>query len=274
MSKLKVCVLGSTGMLGNAVGNYFNSNDKYTTFLSYRNEKYKYGKHTFKFDVFGDASSWQQIPPCDYIINCIGVIKPAMKTVPIMDSIYINSMFPHYLAEVCKHNNIKLINITTDCVYSGTTGYYMEDTLHDCLDDYGKTKSLGECPDKAMVIRTSIIGDEIHNNYSLIAWAKSMAGQTVNGFQNHFWNGVTTNEYAKICDTIIQNDLFETGLFHVFSDVVSKYEMMEAFNNKWNLGLTINPYVAVTECDRTLSTIKDLNGKLGVNSFARMIEEL
>ena len=169
---------------------------------------------------------------------------------------------------------IKLIHITTDCVYSGGKGKYVESDLHDALDDYGKSKSLGECAGKAMVPRTSIIGEEIHKNASLIAWAKSQKGNTISGFSTHTWNGVTTNYYAKICDRIIQSDYFERGLFHIFAnDDVTKLEMMHLFNKKFDLGMTIEEKTPPM-CDRTLRTEKELCGKLNIPTVEQMIEEL
>jgi dTDP-4-dehydrorhamnose reductase len=146
--------------------------------------------------------------------------------------------------------------------------------LHDALDDYGKSKSLGECPESAMVLRTSIIGEEIHKDASLIAWAKSQKGKIVSGFSTHTWNGVTTNQYAKICDDIIQKEYYEHGLFHVFAkDDVTKLEMMHLFNKKFDLGLTIEEKQPA-KCDRTLRTEKDLNGKLCVPTVEQMINEM
>ena len=155
---MKVVILGSTGMLGNAVGNYFI--EKYgedNVFLSYRNKKVSYGKNIFFFDPL--TSQMEDIPVCDYIVNCIGVIKPFMKE-DMASAIYLNSLFPWLLANYCNANKYKLIHITTDCVFSGKQGKYTESSLHDALDDYGKAKYLGETSE-AMVIRTSIIGEEI-----------------------------------------------------------------------------------------------------------------
>ena len=72
----------------------------------------------------------------------------------------------------------------------------------------GKSKSLGEAKEACMVLRTSIIGDEIHKNASLIAWVKSMKDKEINGYINHLWNGITTKHYAEICEQIIENNLF------------------------------------------------------------------
>jgi len=271
----KVIILGSTGMLGSAVGAYFEKIEGMKIYLSYRNEEVKYGKNVFYFDPLIE-DTWKNIPELEdaYVINCIGTIKPFMDS-NIEAAILINSHFPHRLATLCKEKNAKLIHITTDCVFSGREGEYTEESLHDALDSYGKSKSIGEPVKNAMVIRTSIIGPEIHKDASLVAWVKSMAGKDAKGFLNHFWNGVTTKQYAKVCEHIIREDLYEIGLFHVFSpQTVNKHELLQLINDKYALNINISAVSVDQPVDRTLSTIKDLNGVLRVPSLVEQIEEM
>jgi len=269
---MKIVILGSTGMLGNAVGNYFlRQYGEDQVLLSYRNEKVAYGKQRFAFDPL--LQPVEAIPRCDVVINCIGVIKPFMKG-NVVNAIKINSLFPWQLADYCQRQGIRMFHITTDCVFSGRDGNYTEQSLHDALDDYGKSKSLGE-PENCMVIRTSIIGEEIHKGASLIAWVKTQAGKETNGFTNHLWNGVTTNQYAKVVDKILRNDWHQHGLFHVFSSTsVNKYELVKLISDRFQLGLRIKPFEANPPCDRTLATVKELCGKLNVPSVQQQIQEL
>ena len=268
----KILILGGTGMLGNAVVRFFTAQDGYEITATYRTDGLDIPCNKIKFDALSDSPD--KLPgDCDYVLNCIGVIKPFMLP-DITAAIKINSLLPHILADWCSKAQASLIHITTDCVYSGLKGKYIESDLHDALDDYGKSKSLGECPDKAMVLRTSIIGEEIHKHASLIAWAKSQKGKTVSGFSTHTWNGITTNQYAKICDTIIREGYYGHGLFHVFAgDDVNKLEMMHLFNKKFDLGLTIEEKQPA-KCDRTLRTEKALNEKLNIPTVKQMIEEM
>jgi dTDP-4-dehydrorhamnose reductase len=272
--KKKVLILGSTGMLGNTVAKYFLDSEKYDVFLTYRNPELAFGGNRIRFDALKD--SLDILPGnVDYVINCIGIIKQIMHDgKSVQRAIRLNALFPLELAEWCEQKNIRLIHITTDCVFSGAKGKYVESDEHDALDAYGKTKSLGEPVDATMVIRTSIIGEELHNNGSLVSWVKSMKGQSIKGYTNHFWNGITTLEYAKVCDKIIQNDLYENGLFHVFAaDDVSKYQMLQMFNEKYDLGLTIDEF-APEGIDRTLRTEKTLCSKLQIPTVRQMIMDM
>jgi len=268
----RLFVLGSTGMLGNAVTKYFTNNPLYELFTTYRNDKVAFKGNAIKFDILSD--SLDSLPAdFDYLINCIGIIKPFMAQDPVA-AIKINSLSPWLLSEWCNRHSIKMIHITTDCVYSGKKGKYIESDLHDALDDYGKSKSLGECKDTAMVIRTSIIGEEIHKDASLIAWAKKQQGKTISGFSTHFWNGITTKEYAKACDKIIQNDWYKTGLFHIFAqDDVTKLDMMHMFNSKFGLNMTIEEK-SPEKVDRTLRTEFDLCPRLNIPTVEQMIKEI
>jgi len=133
---------------------------------------------------------------------------------------------------------------------------------------------LGEPVHSAMVLRTSIIGEELHKHASLIAWAKSQAGKAVNGFNNHQWNGMTTKQYAKVCQTILDQHLYREGLYHIFSNSITKYDLLHLLNNQLDLNLMIKNIEAPQTIDRTLSTDYDLNTRLRLPSLESQISEL
>lgn len=273
---MKIAILGISGMLGSTVYKYFKENTNYEVIGTSKDDKFINDKDIFRFNAleFIDKDypwSTDNFYGVDYIINCIGIIKPAIKNQnDIYNAILINSIFPRKLCN-CNKN---VINISTDCTFSGNKGRYIESSPHDAQDEYGKTKSLGEDTENSMVLRTSIIGEEINNHYSLISWCKSQKNKEVNGFINHFWNGITTLQYAKCCHSIIKDNLYNHGLYHIFSDQHSKYEMLNMFNNKWDLNMKINAVKAAYDCDRTLNTIKDLNSKLNIPILKKQLEEI
>lgn len=272
----KVLIIGATGMLGHKVANFF-KNITYTVTTSR-----KLGEADIFYDVVEDSKNGflnlrdiLHKLDVDYVINCVGAIKPTIGKIPNEYVFIINSIFPRILADVCEILDKKLIHITTDCVFTGFKGLpYDETDIHDITDIYGLSKSFGE-PTNCMVIRTSIVGEELYNNYSLIEWAKSQKNKEVNGFTNHLWNGITTLEFAKICFTIIKDNMYKKTLKHVYSNDVSKYDMLEVFNRKWNLNMKINPVEASQSVDRRLTTIdKEFLSKLNILSFEKMIYEL
>jgi len=276
---MKIAILGSTGMLGSAVGRHFIKQfGEDNVHLSYRqrSQKVAYGKHQFHFEAYFEAThDICSLPPeCDYVINCIGAIKPVVDRLGIASAITLNSLFPHALADACDDSGAKLIHITTDCVYSGKDGNYDENSPHDALDEYGKSKSLGE-PEHCMNLRTSIIGEELNTTLSLVEWVKSQAGGSANGYTNHLWNGVTTKQYAEICERIIKEDLYAEDLYHVFSpNDITKHELLKLIDERFKLGINIYPVEAPVRINRCLRTAKDLNSKLHIPCVSWQIMEM
>lgn len=284
----KVVIVAPTGMLGSAVYNILK--DKYELVLLYRNEKHLelldsvYGgveKHTrVKFDLEELYNSYLEgirnskdicIKGIDAVINCAGITKPQSQKNPEL-TFFINGAFPQLLSEVYKE---KLIQIATDCVFEGSNNApYNEESIKSPTDLYGLSKSLGEPTKKSLVLRTSIIGEELHTHTLLIDWFKKQAGE-VFGFTNHYWNGITTKQFAKICNEIISNrDKYpKNGLFHLFSTDITKYELLLLLKEKYHLDIAIKPK-EIEPVDRRLRTVYDLNEKLQIPSIKEMIEEL
>lgn len=285
MARKKILILGATGMLGSTVTKYFTTDERmwdYDVTITHRRNsafirKREYPPHVNFVSFDAEFDNIQEIslrgaPDPDYVINCIGVIKPFMKSDPI-NARMLNAVAPWTFA---KHfdGKAKMIHITTDCVFSGTRGGYNESDPHDSGDDYGQSKSLGE-PDNCMVIRTSIIGEEIHKYASLVEWAKSNKGKTVKGYTNHYWNGITTKKYAEICDQIIRGDLWATGTSHVFSDkIVNKFVLLNLLSEKFNLNLDVVAHDTYPACDRSLDTENELCSKLNIGTIDQQILEM
>jgi dTDP-4-dehydrorhamnose reductase len=271
MSKqTKVIVFGGTGMLGSMVYKYF-TRLNFEVAVTVRENILSYNNPIY-FDCF--TASVENLPTrYDFAINCIGDIRHRID-VNFEEMIRLNSLWPWQLSSWCRKNNTKLIHITTDCVFSGTKGKYIETDYHDDLSFYGKTKSLGECADFAMVLRTSIIGEEIRQFSSLLSWAKSQKNKTVDGFKTAIWNGITTYKYAEVCEQIIENNLFENGLYHIFAkNDVSKYDLLTLFNKKYDLNIEIKEAYP-EKVDRSLRTIKPLCGLLNIPTVSEMVENI
>jgi dTDP-4-dehydrorhamnose reductase len=206
----------------------------------------------------------------DYIINCIGKIKPEIDEADVLSkekAILINSLLPYQLAKF--QGNCSVIQIATDCVYSGMKGNYLEDDFHDATDVYGKTKSLGEVNNSNILnLRCSIIGKELASQKSLLEWViNQKPNSTINGFLNHNWNGVTTLAFAKVVEGLLQGDekSFNDRTYHLVpEDVVDKFSLVSTIAQNFNRhDLSINPIEAATAIDRTLRTsYGEVNAKL------------
>ncbi|WP_415278472.1 sugar nucleotide-binding protein [Candidatus Pelagibacter sp. Uisw_094] len=267
--KKKIIILGSTGMLGSEVLKVFLDSKRYKIFASIRNQKQKKNFKLnnlneitfFKFDARIDnvEKLKKYITKNTIIINCIGIIKPQInetKQDSVYNAIKINSAFPHQLHKRFEKN--KIYQIATDCVYSGKKGLYNENDIHDAEDIYGKSKSLGEVNSKNFYnIRTSIIGKELNSIKSLYEWFLSQKEKSkLNGFKNHSWNGLTTNAFAKVIISIIQNKIYLPPNIHVMpNDIINKYEMLNIFKKKTKKNINIKSITAEKRINRTLSTM-------------------
>lgn len=265
---MRVLVLGSTGMLGSTLCKSLSKAE-----IPYDDTN----SVTFNvLDVLYNPSiALEKVFHFDYVVNCIGQIKPRFKDADsILRGYKINSIFPRLMADICEQTRTGFIHITTDCVYSGKLGLYTEDSVHDATDDYGVSKSLGE-PNNCTVIRTSIIGHEVQNKYSLVEWAKSQAGQEVNGFTDHFWNGLTTNELSRVLIDIMRSGKNWKGTRHIHAyDDVDKFRLLGMISDSLGLGLKINAKESGSLCDRTLRTNYSLCSSFNIPSVEEMVKEM
>lgn len=244
-------------MLGSNVIVTLESSDRLDVVGTSRNSNYGIPFNPEINDLRGLISS---VKP-DYVINCIGVIKQRISLGNISTSsvVRINSLFPHEISELSNEFNYKLLQIGTDCVFSGKTGKYREDKTHDSTDLYGRTKSLGEpTSQNSLILRTSFIGPEIENKHSFFEWIKNSPTDSVlRGFTNHLWNGVTSYALSKILLKIITQDAFFSGVHHLVpSDEISKFELINSIIQKTKRGdLDVVPVESLDSIDRTLATI-------------------
>jgi dTDP-4-dehydrorhamnose reductase len=245
-------------MLGRACDLVFSDSGNFETFSTARTSI----PDKQDFDAASDSVDEliQEVAP-DWVINCIGVIKPHIKeeSAPsVSNAIQINGLFPHALAAAIKGSNTKVIQIATDCVYTGIEGGYREDAPHDPTDVYGKTKSLGEVnSDQFLHIRASIIGPEYGRSTSLQEWFLGQPqGATVNGFTDHLWNGLTTHHFALLSKAVVKTDLRESGKYHILpGNVLTKAELLEAFAHVYDrTDIKINAMASSNKVDRTLKT--------------------
>jgi dTDP-4-dehydrorhamnose reductase len=256
-----ILVLGSNGMLGGMVTRILKKNPNFQVIPCSRSETNESGtSYTLDINTFVKCNNAPFLHySYDYIANCSGAIKPRVKDndpESIQDAILINSIFPHWLAQ--KFPKIPILQIATDCVFSGRMGNSDENTFHDALDVYGKTKSLGECKyPNVKNLRCSIIGPEFNGRqYSLVEWFKSMPDKAnLTGYTTHLWNGITTFHFAKIIEGIIEKDIQLPNIQHIVPrDVVSKLTLLRYFAKHFNREDVNIEMAHPISVDRTLLT--------------------
>lgn len=249
---MKIVILGHKGMLGNAVHKYFSLQNKHETVTT----EERWGNVGFEnFLKNTDAS---------VIINCIGAIPQKKPT----DETYtnINVKLPIFLESLGK----KIIHPTTDCEFSGELEPqkgYTESHIRDAADTYGKSKAtISELIEKTFkntkMIRVSIIGHELNSNHSLLDWFLNSQG-TVNGYNDHYWNGITTLEWAKLCSAIITDwEAYPVLNQYATDRNLTKYELLEMIKRVYKKDIVVTPIItgkAVNKCltSKTTSSLED-----------------
>jgi len=232
-----VLIFGSAGMAGHMIFSYFDSLKKYDIINVDRNE---FNEDTIVIDITNKAQveTLLRREKPDIVINCIGLLVKNSNEHPDQ-AVYINSYFPHQLAKLGLENSFKLVHMSTDCVFSGKSGNYSENSIKDGKDMYARSKALGEIDnDKDLTFRMSIIGPEIRaNGTGLFEWFMKQT-DSVNGYKNVYWTGVTTLELAKAMDRAIDHDL--KGLYHLVPQKnISKFELLHLFKQIWKKEITI-----------------------------------
>jgi len=270
---MKIAVIGSSGMLGHAVVNYLSKNKDFTIYAFTRNRKICREGNVFYIN-YDELFSF--FLPYDYLINCAGILRTKEKTQELLsESLNINTILPLKILESELSN--KIINITTDGVFSGKHGNYSEYSCHDACDVYGKTKSLGEIKsDKVFNLRCSIIGKELNTSKNLLSWFLNQdSNGKIDGYTNHFWNGITTLQFAKICENIITNNVQSNNIQHIVPlDTVSKYELLKLFNKYFKKNINIFPKHCSETVNKTLSTVDPIMNNILWGNKIKSIEEM
>lgn len=280
MSEIKnIIIFGSNGMLGTYLYKYLSNLSD-----NFKRPKYNVIGITRKdFEVTNDnvthLNSFLErfnFKNNTLVINCIGLIPQRnSKNDNNSDYFLVNTVFPLALEKTCQKLKYHLLHASTDCVFNGLKNEgenYTETDLPDESNIYGLSKYLGE-PLQSTVIRTSIIGEEIYNKRSFLEWVRNSKG-VINGFTNHFWNGITCLQYAKIVDKIIREKLFWQGVRHIYSsNIVSKYDLCRIIDEVYNCRLNIIPFNTSTSINKILNSIYTLNDVFCIPSIEEQIKQ-
>lgn len=263
--QLKILVLGVSGMLGSAVFRVLSQITAYQVIGTNRNlESLKFFSEEEKIRIHSNIDILNQdellrlfsmVQP-DVVINCVGIIKQQKSAKDPLSVLPINSLLPHRLSNFCKLISARLILISTDCVFNGKKGSYVEEDITDAEDLYGKSKELGEIRNQTHVftIRTSIIGHELNSNYSLVNWFLSQ-NHEVKGFTKAIFSGLPTCEIAEIIGKLIlPNDALH-GLYHISSNPISKFDLLKLIAEVYGKKINIIPSDELI-IDRSLDSSK------------------
>lgn len=233
---MRVLVVGISGMLGSSVFSLFSQTADFVTMGTLRIES---GKRFFPtqcqqsiisgidiLDVASLTEVVEQTSP-DVVINCVGLIKQLATANDPLVVLPVNSMYPHQLAAICQQQGARLVHISTDCVFDGRKGSYVESDESNATDLYGKSKFIGELHDKphAVTLRTSIIGHELSSSTGLVEWFLAQTG-SIKGFKRAIFSGLPTVELARVIKDFVIPRPDMSGLYHVSAEPISKFDLL------------------------------------------------
>lgn len=261
---MRILVFGGTGMLGH----------KLVQVLGRRFDMWAAVRRPFaeveRFGIFDGARCIDQVDVMDEgsvrraidaakpdaVINAVGIIKQRPEAKDEVTTLGINTLFPLKLAALGETRGFRLITISTDCVFSGSKGDYSEADEPDARDLYGLSKWLGEVSaGNCLTLRTSIIGRELESTASLVEWFLSKRNGEVEGWTRAIYSGFPSIEMAKIIGDVIEFHPDLRGLYHVSSEPVSKFDLLELVNDAYDANIKITPSEKVT-IDRSLDSTR------------------
>lgn len=281
--KPSVLVLGASGMLGSTIFRKFDADDGFRTFGTIRSPtglRYFSTEQCDRVITHGGLESEAgmvrafSVAKPDIVINCVGIIKQLPSANDHLESLSINSVLPHRIANYCSMVGARLIHFSTDCVFSGAAGRYVESDHADAYDLYGRTKYLGEVDyENAITLRTSIIGHELASAHSLIDWFLNQSGE-VKGYRRAVFSGLPTIEVASVLrDFVIPNPQLR-GLYHLSVDPISKLDLLTLVANTYRKRIKIVPDEEVV-IDRSLNSdrLRSATG-FAPKPWAQLVEEM
>ncbi len=269
----KILILGSAGMAGHVVKKRLNDSGKYI--IGELARTVTSGPFTYPVDVTDlnalDATIAKFKP--DVIVNCIGVLNRDAEENPDK-AVLLNSFLPHHLARKATAAGGRLIHISTDCVFSGSKGYYNDTDVKDGVGFYAQSKALGEVIyDAHLTIRTSIVGPEVKTTgIGLLHWFLRNDAKEIKGYTHAYWGGVTTIQLAIAIEHAIEGSV--SGLVHLTNGIrISKYELVGIFKDVFEKNVLIKPDNSY-KVDKSLAPSVHTKLLGDVPSYEKMIQDM
>jgi dTDP-4-dehydrorhamnose reductase len=259
---MKILILGGNGMIGHKMYQTISKIHKntwvtlrkslsnYNYSEIYNSEKVIDNIDLINFQIL--SNQLNKINP-DIVINACGITIRRGIEILKSNSIILNSGLPHFLNEWVTSNNKRLIHFSTDCVFTGAKGDYLDNDNKDAYDLYGSTKSMGEIIDSkyAITLRGSMIGSELENKTELFEWFLKQKNKTVKGFNKVIYSGITTTKMAEIVLKLIDQHPNLSGVYNISSKPISKFELLKLWNNLFDINANI-------EIDNSYTSNKNL----------------
>ena len=242
---MKILILGADGMIGHKMAQKFHKHNT-ELYLNTRSKKdfltriFPKAKIVENDFLLSDVTELLNLINPKYILNCCGITIRRGVILNKENSIKINSELPNLISDWTRKKSSKLIQFSTDCVFSGKKGNYRDDDIPDAKDLYGSTKAKSEIGIKnTLTLRSSMIGREIFNQTELFEWLISKKNMVIKGFSDVLYSGITTLEMSKYVYYIIDKNISISGIYNISSKPISKFDLLKKLKEKFNLNIKI-----------------------------------
>lgn len=232
---MKILILGAGGMLGHKLCRVLG--DRFEVWATTRGEPDALQSYDLlpagriigqvHAQEIGSIQRALEVVKPEAVINAVGIVKQRDEAAQAVPSIQVNSLFPHQLALLCQEKGIRVVHISTDCVFSGFRGNYSEIDVPDPVDLYGRTKLLGELNRPGcLTLRTSIIGWQLNHFSGLLSWFASQRNQQIKGYRHAIYSGFSTTVLVHLIGDLLQTRPDLSGLYQVASEPISKFDLL------------------------------------------------
>lgn len=247
---MNILILGVSGMIGSAMFRVLSDRLEWKVYGTSRSseiKKYFKTKLCDRIFINIDISKIEEVSKViklvnpDVVINCIGLTKHHQESNNKLKAIFINALFPHQLAKLCTAFNARLIHISTDCIFSGRKGSYVENDEPDARDVYGKVKYLGEVSNlNAITLRTSTIGHELNTQLGLLEWFLAQEKECV-GYCKAIFSGIPNTVFALLVSDIVIPNTKLSGTYHIGAEPISKFNLLKLIADIYGKSINIMP---------------------------------
>lgn len=269
---MRILILGASGMLGHAMLRTLSAGGEHQVFGTLRSDgarRFFDEEHQQQLISGIDAEDqdalvrvFSRVRP-DVVVNCIGLVKQLADAEDPLVALPVNALLPHRLARLCALANARLVHVSTDCVFSGRKGLYLETDEPDAQDVYGRSKLLGEVNyPNAVTLRTSIIGRELNSHHGLVEWFLSRTG-SVRGYTRAIFSGLPTCELSRVVRDYVLASPKLHGVYHVAAAPIAKYDLLQLVNRQYNKNISLEENADLV-IDRSLDAER-FNSTVGYN---------
>tara|TARA_A100001015_G_scaffold299514_1_gene383652 strand:+ start:6216 stop:7067 length:852 start_codon:yes stop_codon:yes gene_type:complete len=241
---MRILILGANGMFAKELIRSLKDSD-FSIYGSSRSQEVSHENEYFKpinkvnvLNIESVKHAIEKVKP-ECVLNLVGITK--YKKSSMEDFVQVNSLAPHQIAGICEKKSIRFIQISTDCVFLGDRGNYLDEDKPDAIDLYGRTKGLGEISylENTLTVRTSFIG---HNEFSkdgLLEWFLEQK-ESCSGYTTALYSGLTTVELSKVFKNYILNNTSLNGIFNVSGPKLSKYDLLKQISKIYKKEIKIS----------------------------------